>query len=237
MQLVCCDHSLRYHWFIWKGVIYTLSCEVGEWVEGVNNDVLKLELRPTGLWGSFMFLFPSFPSGPVLAPWRAGLWLNAWRRAAAVADVLLSLLGCCRRGQSSAVATWCSHTRYKNSWTGASLILRLYCLGETIPCSPHQQKAVAVVCRSSDASSHREHTSSCAESQKMAAPTGSPIEGCDREDGCEGAQDSVCYSQRKWNLSNETAAHSRPRWRTNAPSATDPHFTSRAPPRPTEREH
>lgn len=28
--------------------------------------------------------------------------------------------------------------------------------------------------------------------------------------------------ERKWNLSNETAAHSRPRWRTNAPSITDP---------------
>lgn len=25
--------------------------------------------------------------------------------------------------------------------------------------------------------------------------TGSPIEGCDREDGCEGAQDSVCYGR------------------------------------------
>lgn len=48
-------------------------------------------------------------------------------------------------------------------------------MGETLPCSPQrQQKAAPVVCRSSDASSHREHTSSCAESQK-ASPQALPL--------------------------------------------------------------
>lgn len=39
----------------------------------------------------------------------------------------------------------------------------------------------------------------------------------------------------KWNLSNETAAHSRPQWRTNAPSSTDPRFTSHPPFNPASR--
>ncbi len=41
---------------------------------------------------------------------------------------------------------------------------------------------------------------------------------------------------RKWNLPNKTAAHSRPRWRTNPLSTTDPHFNRRpAPLHPAER--
>lgn len=87
--------------------------------------------------------------------------------------------------------------------------------------------------------SQRTYQLSHKKKRKM-APTGFPIEGCDREEGCGRTQDSVCYGSGSGISQARQLLIPDPDGVRTLRASTDPHFTRRPPPQPLcvlQREH